>query len=318
MKKLSIFLTFLIVLGAMGGSVFAEQPDLPSAGLTPNNFLYFLDTVWERIVIFFSFSEEAKIKNAIKFADEKMAEIKLLSRQENKTKHLEKINNKYNEYLDLADQKLNQAKQKGKNIEDLSSLIAERTSYHQQVLQQVLERAPEQARKGLETAIESSSKGMQNAIKHLPEKERERYQQKSQQKNQEGQQNQQQEQNQQQNREGQEAQATMSSFLESIVDKNYEKAASYLITSKGEDFSQEAKQEFIGELKESPIVDYSVTGSELYETEELEQAIGISNTAFDEAQLVYFSITPQGASSPENAFFPLVYHSGEWRLLLPK
>lgn len=54
------------------------QTTLPSAGLTPDSFFYFLDQWGEDVQQFFTFNQEAKAKLQIEFAGERIAEIKAI------------------------------------------------------------------------------------------------------------------------------------------------------------------------------------------------------------------------------------------------
>ena len=76
-----IFLIPLLAIAFFtGGTVFAQgqQTQLPSAGLTPENTLYFLDTLGESLREFFTFNPEGKARLQITFAAERIAEIKVI------------------------------------------------------------------------------------------------------------------------------------------------------------------------------------------------------------------------------------------------
>jgi flagellar biosynthesis GTPase FlhF len=162
-KKIIIFslLTFFLVSG-----VTAQETEV-NPGLTPDSPFYFLDTLQEKISLFFSFSTEAKARKALKFAEEKLAEVKAMA-QENKEGALEKANQHYQNWLEKANQKAQEAKNKAKDVksvEELINLITEKTLKHQEVLSEVLERVPDQAKEGIQKAIEVSRKGYEEAIK---------------------------------------------------------------------------------------------------------------------------------------------------------
>ncbi|MDI6903845.1 MAG: DUF5667 domain-containing protein [Methanocellales archaeon] len=99
-----------------GGVVFAQEAELPNPGLTPDSPFYFLDTLGEKIVMFFTFGAEKKAERAFKIAEEKLAEVTAMA-QKGKAEALEKASKKYEEYLGIA-------KEKGKDIERLVVLIA--------------------------------------------------------------------------------------------------------------------------------------------------------------------------------------------------
>jgi len=156
---LSIFILFLF----FGSGVFA-QTELSNPGLTPDSPFYFLDTLGEKIGMFFAFGSEKKAEKALKIAEEKLAEVKAMA-EKNKTKALEKANQRYQEFLNLANSKTQKAKEKGKDVERLVTLISEKTLKHQEVLSEILEKIPEQAKSGIEKAIEVSKKGFEEVIK---------------------------------------------------------------------------------------------------------------------------------------------------------
>lgn len=74
MKQIIIIITFAI---AVPLTTFA-QTSLPSAGITPESNLYFLDKLGEALKEFFTFDAEAKIRLQVTFAEERIAEIKTI------------------------------------------------------------------------------------------------------------------------------------------------------------------------------------------------------------------------------------------------
>jgi len=136
---------------------------LPNPGLTPDSPFYFFDTLWEKVSLFFTFVPEKKAKKAIQFAEEKLAEAKAMA-EKNKPEAIEKANQKYQEFLGLANQKTHEAKEKGRDVEELAILITEKTLKHQEILMEVSEKVPEQAKIAVEKAIEVSRKGSEIAV----------------------------------------------------------------------------------------------------------------------------------------------------------
>lgn len=82
MNKLFISSAFALVamFAFTGNAALAQSPqvNLPSAGLTPESPFYFLDRFGENLRQFFTFNPEAKAKLQIKFAGERIAEIKVI------------------------------------------------------------------------------------------------------------------------------------------------------------------------------------------------------------------------------------------------
>ena len=76
MKK--IFLIPLIVLFLFVGTVHAQTEGLPNAGITPDSPFYFLDKLGETLREFITFNKQAKVRLHIKYAGERVAEIKII------------------------------------------------------------------------------------------------------------------------------------------------------------------------------------------------------------------------------------------------
>ncbi len=162
MRKLILSLIILSLL--FGTMSFAQETDLPNPGLTPDSSFYFLDTLGEKIGMFFTFGAEKKAEKALKYAEEKLAETKAMA-EKNKTKAAEKANQKYQKFLGIANQKTQEAKEKGKDIEELAILITEKTLKHQEILAEVFEKVPEEAKEAIQEAIEVSRRGSEEAVR---------------------------------------------------------------------------------------------------------------------------------------------------------
>lgn len=163
LTALFLLLSFGAGLIGLGLKVSAQDNDLPSPGITPDSFLYFLDTLGEEISLTLTFSAEKKIHKALQYADEKLAEVIAMA-EKKKIKALERANKKYQKYLALANKKVEKIKDEGKNIEELVTLITEKILKHQEILSEVFEKVPEQAQQGIKNAIEASQKGSETAI----------------------------------------------------------------------------------------------------------------------------------------------------------
>jgi chemotaxis protein histidine kinase CheA len=155
----TILISIIFPIFILGQADFS----LPHSGLTPDSPFYFLDTLGEKVSLFFTFAPEKKAEKAIQFAEEKLAEVKAVA-EKNKPEAIEKANQKYQEFLGLANQKTQEAKEKGRDVEELAILITEKTLKHQEILVEVSEKVPEQAKTALEKAIEASRKGSEVAV----------------------------------------------------------------------------------------------------------------------------------------------------------
>lgn len=156
MKKIIYSLILLTLLaGAVG--VLAQDTDLPSPGILPDNPFYFLKTWRETIQNFFTFGAENKAKQFLHLADVRLAEYQKMI-EKGKTEIAQRTLDKYEKQLDHALQKVEELKQKSENTENVSQKVEESTSKHIKVLEKNLQKVPEVAKKGLENAIENSSK----------------------------------------------------------------------------------------------------------------------------------------------------------------
>ncbi|MFC2067811.1 DUF5667 domain-containing protein [Chloroflexota bacterium] len=80
MKKLITFLLLctLALTFCFTGAAYAqgeEELQLPNSGITPDSPFYFADIWGERIGLFFTFGEDAKVEKALGYAEERLAEV---------------------------------------------------------------------------------------------------------------------------------------------------------------------------------------------------------------------------------------------------
>ncbi len=176
-KLILIIILLLFLLPSFKMGVLAQQAELLSPGLTPNSPFYFLDTLGEKLGMFFTFGDLKKAEKAMQYAEEKLAEAKLMA-EKNKIQAMEKANQKYQEFLGLANRKTQEAKERGKNIDELAILITEKILKHQDILVEVFEKVPEQAKAAIEKAIEVSRRGSEEAVQAVTGAKKEELQQK--------------------------------------------------------------------------------------------------------------------------------------------
>lgn len=161
-----IVICFLTVLFSANLALATSTIDLPKAGLTPNSPFYFLDTIDEKISLFFTFDKVKKAQKAEKFSEEKLAEAKQMS-DDNTTDKIDVALNKYDEYLNEAIDDANTAKDEGKNVDEVLATVSEAIQKHLVVLAEVYAKVPEQAKSAIQNAITNSSKGQENALKAI-------------------------------------------------------------------------------------------------------------------------------------------------------
>ena len=166
---LKITLLSFGLIFALGFAVLAQDIELPDPGLTPDSPFYFFDTLWEKINLVFTFNPEKKIEKSLRFAEEKIAEVKVMA-DENKGEALEKASERYQEYLGTANQGLEELKTKGKDGEGLVSLVTGNILQHQDALLNVYKKTPEQVKDKIAMVAEGSQKGFEEMIKTVGDK----------------------------------------------------------------------------------------------------------------------------------------------------
>lgn len=186
MKKIALAL-FLVPF-----IVSAQVSTSPEAGLTPGNPLYFIDRLSETLREFITLNQEAKARLKIKFAAERIAEIRIiLEAKEVDAKGLEVAQSRLEDHLSGASRIILEQKNKGKNINKLAkelddefekSEMALEASFEAQELaleerEDELEEQIKQARQAGETtkveALKRELQGVENEKELLDVKEEE-------------------------------------------------------------------------------------------------------------------------------------------------
>lgn len=176
-KKIFIFSVIFsfLALPVLAQTTSTSDSDLPDPGLMPDHPLYFLDKWAEKIDLWLTFKIEKRAEKALKYADEKLAEIQALAEskkakiQERKQKLIEKALKLQELYQERAKEELNKAEEVGKNIEQLKERATERFMRHQEVLEKVLEQVPEVAKKAIEEVIDNSKARYEEQLQKFDE-----------------------------------------------------------------------------------------------------------------------------------------------------
>ena len=153
----------IIILFFFSITVPAQAALLPSPGLTPDSPFYFFDGLREKVGLFFAFGAERKAEKAIKYASEKLAEANVMA-EKNKIQDTETANQNYEKFLNIANVKTKEAKEKGEDVENLATLITETILEHQEILLEVFEEIPEEAKNTIERTIKVSRQGSEEAV----------------------------------------------------------------------------------------------------------------------------------------------------------
>lgn len=165
-KLLLTTITVFLLLGLVVPAS-AQFGWLPKAGVTPDSPFYFLDQWGEGISMAFSFSNEARANKALRFSEERLAEMRTMA-EKGKTEQAEKLAEKYQRTLSSVQERSEQTKEEQKR-EEVTARVASSTSRHLSVLEDVLGKTPEEARSAIEEARESSKQGHIRSLNALSE-----------------------------------------------------------------------------------------------------------------------------------------------------
>lgn len=156
MKK--VIFSFVVASFLFGGlSVLAKDNSLPSAGTAPDSPFYIFKTLKENIQTFFIFGAENKAKQFLRLADVRLAEYQKMQ-EKGKIELAQKTLDKYEKQLNRARSKVEELKNKGKDVKDISEKIASSTAKHIEILENNLQKVPESVKEGLEKVLENAKK----------------------------------------------------------------------------------------------------------------------------------------------------------------
>nr|MCK4929905.1 DUF4382 domain-containing protein [Nanoarchaeota archaeon] len=173
MKQKIMLLGLLILLVSMTG-VLAQEPELISAepeleveaGTLPGNLFYGLDKAIEKIRLAFTFGNVKKAKLHMRFAEERLAELKVMVGK-GKPEYIDDLVQEHDEELQEAQEEIDKAAAKGKSVEEVATHVAEMTYKHILVLERVLGKVPEQAKEHIQHAINASIRGNIQAVESI-------------------------------------------------------------------------------------------------------------------------------------------------------
>jgi len=166
-KLLRIILISSLLITSLffGGTAYAQEEELPDPGLTPDSPFYFLDTWGKNIGMFFTFGDEAKVRKALQYAEERLAETRAMAAK-NRVREMERAANDYDGFMAMVNQRLEAAVQHGLS-DNISERVSLATEKHLRVLDRVKDQVPEQAREALTRARTASMNGQINALRAL-------------------------------------------------------------------------------------------------------------------------------------------------------
>ncbi|MFC2047573.1 DUF5667 domain-containing protein [Chloroflexota bacterium] len=120
-------IAILALMFCFSGVAYAQEAEttLPDPGTTPDSPFYFMDKWGKQISLMFTFNAENKAQKALRYADERMAEINAMMAQ-NKIKEATKAANEYQNCLEIATKNMEQARLKRADVSEKVALMAEK------------------------------------------------------------------------------------------------------------------------------------------------------------------------------------------------
>src|SRR3989338_9902144 len=139
MRKRSVaYLAASFIILSLAAVALAQNTGSASAGITPDSPLYIFKTLKENIQTFFTFGAENKAKQFLRLADVRMAEYQKML-EKGKTEIAQKTLDKYEKQLSRSVSKMEELKNKGKDVKDISERVADTTAKHIEILERNLE-----------------------------------------------------------------------------------------------------------------------------------------------------------------------------------
>lgn len=182
MKKiipLVLILSFLIsvpMAGADTNEVASNTntgwEELEDPGRLPDSNMYWLKTWWENVQLFFTFDDIKKAEKQMDFANRRMLELQKLC-EKGKCELAQKLAPRFEEKIRKTTEKLEEANEKGKDVQALIEKLESNQERHQEVLLKVYDQVPEEAKEAILQAMENSQKGIENAIENIQKDPRE-------------------------------------------------------------------------------------------------------------------------------------------------
>jgi len=144
MKKLKIvpLVCILALTFCFGGVAYAqEEARLPDPGITPDSPFYFADKWAKQLTLMFTFKEEAKVRKALQYAEERLAELDAMLAK-NRVREATEANNEYQNCLAIATKSMERTQVKGTGTSEMVALAA---SKHLEILNDRIADAPQNA-----------------------------------------------------------------------------------------------------------------------------------------------------------------------------
>ncbi len=159
-----ILLAFIPVSAAAQNTTLEDQnTQLPDTGITPDSWMYGVKKAFENIDMALTFSEEAKAKKHLHYAELRLSEAKAMAEQ-GKPEYIDDLGKEYQNQLENANKFALSNNSKNGNV---TELVANATAKHIQVLERVRQQVPDQAKESIDAARENSMRGNQEALRTM-------------------------------------------------------------------------------------------------------------------------------------------------------
>jgi len=142
---------------------------LPYPGILPDNILYPLKMVRDKILLFLTFDPVKKAERLLLFADKRVNAAKSLI-EGGKVELGISTMTKGEKYLEQAIAQTEKAKQAGKDTTALYEKLAQATLKHQEVLTGVLVKVPDEAKGMVQEALQYSRQGYETVSRVIEQK----------------------------------------------------------------------------------------------------------------------------------------------------
>lgn len=166
MKKLFIvpLICILALTFCFGGAAYAQgEEGLPDPGITPDSPFYFADKWAKQFALMFTFKAENKVQKALQYAEERLAEVDAMLAR-NRFREATEANNEYQNYLAIATQYTERARNKGI---DTSETVALTVSGHLGFVNDSIAGAPENAKMILTQTREGARVCQETALRSM-------------------------------------------------------------------------------------------------------------------------------------------------------
>ena len=118
-----------------GGAAYAQEETLTDPGITPDSPFYFMDKIGKALGMFFAFGDEAKVKKALKYGEERLAEAEAMA-GEDLIEEMEAAAEGYEGYMATVQERL----ENGGVSDNITERVCMAASRHLAAMERIRER----------------------------------------------------------------------------------------------------------------------------------------------------------------------------------